>query len=430
VGRKRPKPVTRPAKLHREKVEEMFTLYAQQQSANYVAQNSGVSWSTANKYIVQGDPQRGIEPFRMRYLAISKEVTTAVDHAISYGQKKQLRASLLHLQLFDAVILQAIEQVQRKLKDQNIKLTDLAKALAARAQLVRSISEQQPRAERTEERTEIRAVLGDLDLEQLAAMAEHGKIPDDYAVEETTAQHPTATHPHSKPPPTAIQSHLILQRHSESRHAQALDAYFEEVLHDGLDHLDDTPSTPVHESKHPTTAQRSDLAQKPVPPTSAENSPQPPTPAPTPSQSHTEETRPPVHPGRHHGDGQNATQEQAQESHGELTKDTDASKPTAGLNQMADQGRDDRKDGMDGNVRGGEKFGERGLGGKSAPAELPAPGLAPGDGPALAQGPQDGSQGGEGPQGTPGPAEGETPSQGPPESPDAYEALRGLFGVE
>lgn len=89
-------------------VEKMFAAYRVGGTANYVAQQCGVSGPTAQKYVLHGDPSRGIEPFRERLIRIQASTAARNDErAIESGTKlaghveKLLAAAIRKIAQFD-----------------------------------------------------------------------------------------------------------------------------------------------------------------------------------------------------------------------------------------------------------------------------------------------------------------------------------------
>lgn len=60
-------------------VEKMFAAYQVQNSATYIVRQCGVGKPTAKRYIENGDPSRGVEPFRERLTRIQAERAARVD---------------------------------------------------------------------------------------------------------------------------------------------------------------------------------------------------------------------------------------------------------------------------------------------------------------------------------------------------------------
>ena len=75
------------------KVEEMFLAYVAKPSATYVAEACDVNFRTARRYIEEGDPSRGIKPFRDRLVKINENARTKLDATIEAERLKSLRAA-------------------------------------------------------------------------------------------------------------------------------------------------------------------------------------------------------------------------------------------------------------------------------------------------------------------------------------------------
>jgi len=124
------------------RVEELFLKYTVKPTAGYVAKACGVSCHTAMKYIEQGDPARGIMPFKLRIKRVARMQARQTEERVAYSRAVALGAVWDHLERLDDVIDLAIENYQAKLSADagtparcKIDLGQLAKAIHASAAL-------------------------------------------------------------------------------------------------------------------------------------------------------------------------------------------------------------------------------------------------------------------------------------------------------
>ncbi|MEE9581125.1 MAG: hypothetical protein V3V74_07415 [Nitrosomonadaceae bacterium] len=95
-----------------DKIDEMYDVYLERQSVAYLMSECSVSKGTARKYINSGDPGRGIESFKARYLALSskkqkKSEKTFEDKAEIYRQE-----SLAMVRKFKGMIAKLLTDIK------------------------------------------------------------------------------------------------------------------------------------------------------------------------------------------------------------------------------------------------------------------------------------------------------------------------------
>ncbi len=112
-----------------EKVEAMFSAYANIQNYQHVAELCGVSTSTVKKYVGRGDPRRGVEPFEIRLKRLTRLTARKVDSRIVYTRADAIASSWEHLRLLDDVITDATLRYREILATVEPKLSEIAKAI-------------------------------------------------------------------------------------------------------------------------------------------------------------------------------------------------------------------------------------------------------------------------------------------------------------
>jgi len=161
------------APLSVEKIEEMFAAWCEVSRASVVARRCKVSNGTALKYINRGDPSRSIEPFVTRGRRITRQVQRRTERAIIYSTTEQLKETAYQISLLDDAIALAADRLKTTIKRADIRLTDLAKAIQIRNQVMALYATHA--VEETTETT-ISDPLGDvmrrLSPEQIAALAD------------------------------------------------------------------------------------------------------------------------------------------------------------------------------------------------------------------------------------------------------------------
>jgi hypothetical protein len=123
------------AALSLAKIEEMFAAYAEKPSPGHVSAVSGVSPKTVQKYINDGDPVRGIEPFAQRMKRITRMAARRVEKKISYRKADAQAAAWEHLSLLDDCIVEALLHLRENMSKTKPKLHEIAKAVSISTQL-------------------------------------------------------------------------------------------------------------------------------------------------------------------------------------------------------------------------------------------------------------------------------------------------------
>ena len=112
------------------KIEEMFSAYADTPSASHVSRVCGVDKRTAQKYIAEGDPVRGIEPFVQRVKRITRLAARRVEKKIAYKKADAHAAAWEHLQLMDDCITEALLDIRENMAERNPKSQIVVVALS------------------------------------------------------------------------------------------------------------------------------------------------------------------------------------------------------------------------------------------------------------------------------------------------------------
>jgi hypothetical protein len=124
-----------------EKVEEMFATYAQKQVVEHVARTCNVSSGTVKKYVTKGDPNRGVEPFRLRLRRLTRLTARRVEKTVAYHKADGVAAAWQHLQILDDVIIDALLRYRDMLQTATPRLSEIAKAVELSHRLKSSLRE-------------------------------------------------------------------------------------------------------------------------------------------------------------------------------------------------------------------------------------------------------------------------------------------------
>lgn len=124
-----------------EKIEAMFEAYTEKQSIAHVSKAAGVSYPTAKRYIEQGDAKRGIEPLAFRLRRLVRQVARKTERKVAYGHAEQMAETAVQLQGLDDLIFEAVNVLKGKLDSTKLRLTDVAKAIQVRNQVVQMLAE-------------------------------------------------------------------------------------------------------------------------------------------------------------------------------------------------------------------------------------------------------------------------------------------------
>jgi hypothetical protein len=117
-------------------VERMFDAYCERQSANHVAKVTGVARATAKRYIEQGDPGRAIEPLEVRFARMTRTSARIKEKRVVYSNASAQAALQNQLKDLDELISFAAQQLRKNMKKQVIRLSDVAKAIQIRNDVV------------------------------------------------------------------------------------------------------------------------------------------------------------------------------------------------------------------------------------------------------------------------------------------------------
>lgn len=106
--KKTPKPPRRGAsKIAVSTYQKMWAAYQQRQSVEHVRKACRVSWRTADKYIDEGDPTRGMEPLRDRFAKVMQKAQRDED----YGLVKARRDTLTLIRAYKTKLANRIKTI-------------------------------------------------------------------------------------------------------------------------------------------------------------------------------------------------------------------------------------------------------------------------------------------------------------------------------
>lgn len=109
----RRKPAPKPKGAPKIKVstyQKMWKAYQQKQSVEHVRRTCRVAWRTADKYIDEGDPSRGMEPLRDRFAKIMEKAQRDED----YGLVKARRDTLKLIRAYKTKLARRIASIEEK----------------------------------------------------------------------------------------------------------------------------------------------------------------------------------------------------------------------------------------------------------------------------------------------------------------------------
>ena len=66
-----------------EKYDRMWEAYLERQTPNHVAKTVGCTWTTARRYIEEGDPRRNLDPLRVRFQEHRQVVREEIDRSVN-----------------------------------------------------------------------------------------------------------------------------------------------------------------------------------------------------------------------------------------------------------------------------------------------------------------------------------------------------------
>jgi hypothetical protein len=105
--------------LSKEKVDEMWEAYLEEQSATYVANQCGVNFRTARRYIREGDDTRNMPSFQDRLNKIEDGARKKADAEVEKERVKTLKA----VQDYEDRMIEALSQL--KMDPDDISARDL-----------------------------------------------------------------------------------------------------------------------------------------------------------------------------------------------------------------------------------------------------------------------------------------------------------------
>lgn len=164
------------------KIEEMFTAYCEIPSAAHIARACSIDQRTAAKYVSDGDPVRGIEPFVQRIRRVTRMAARRVEKKIAYRKADAHAAAWEHLQLLDDSITEALLDIRENMADRKPKLHEVAKAVQISVQLKTSL---QKWAEEEGNGQDAEEFFAGWSEEQVTAFIESGTIPSQAIVPNT-----------------------------------------------------------------------------------------------------------------------------------------------------------------------------------------------------------------------------------------------------
>jgi len=180
-----------PQPISMAKIEEMFSAYADTPSAAHVSRVCGIDKRTAQKYIAEGDPARGVEPFVQRVRRVTRLAARRVEKKIAYRKADAHAAAWEHLQLLDDCIIEAALDIRENMADRKPKIHELAKAVQVSVMLKTQLKKW---AEDDGGQNDAEEFFADWTEEQVEFFIEHGQVPDDRPssvidVESETVEH-------------------------------------------------------------------------------------------------------------------------------------------------------------------------------------------------------------------------------------------------
>lgn len=151
------------------KVEEMFQVWCESHQVAVVARRCKVHHLTVQKYLKRGDAARGIEPFSVRSRRLVRQVQRQTERLVTYGTVEQIKETAYQISALDDLIALAVDRVRERISKEEIKFSDLTKAIMQRNQIVAMFAS---REKRTETATDVGALMSSLSPEELEALAD------------------------------------------------------------------------------------------------------------------------------------------------------------------------------------------------------------------------------------------------------------------
>lgn len=138
-----------PGPLPTSKVEAMYAAYLEIPTQGNVARVCKVSVNTARKYIHEGAPTQGIEPFYERRQRTIRKVHDLTDEVIAQSWAERAKGLMPLIAGASKLTLQAIDKLDGKLKKDELTLIAVTRALGDIARVRRELWEDRPKEGKT-----------------------------------------------------------------------------------------------------------------------------------------------------------------------------------------------------------------------------------------------------------------------------------------
>jgi hypothetical protein len=158
-------------------IDKMFEVYMRTQSVTKTAEECGVHYNTARKYVKFGDPSRGIESFESRVTRVHKITTRRVEEHVTYNRAKAIAAAWEQMEILDSIIIEAMARYRELLSDAKfIKLGDIVAAIRISSDMKAKLGDKLDNGE-GDSQAAIPSVVTELTMEELEIFATTGELP-------------------------------------------------------------------------------------------------------------------------------------------------------------------------------------------------------------------------------------------------------------